>query len=85
MLKRTSQTRLVENLLLAVKMAKNIEISSIDDGDINKIVEKLPSHKKLITKTTNYLTSIIRIIFTQLRKPFTKTLIFHYFNPECYN
>ena len=55
-------------------MAEDVDINSSGSNYKVKIVKKLMS--KNLNKATEYLTSKIRLAFTQLKKVFIKALIF---------
>ena len=65
-------------------MAESDEVGISDDGSNckDKIVEN-PSSKNL-NGVVQYLTSKVRLAFTQLRKLFIKALNLQQFDPECH-
>ena len=66
-------------------MVEDAEIGSVGDGDCeDEMVEKSPLTSKNSNGTTGYLTPKARLAFTQLRKAFTKALIFRHFDPKCH-
>lgn len=56
--------------------------SGIGGGRIDNKIVNLSSTTKKISFRADFFTSKASLAFTQLRKPFTKTLILHYFNLE---
>ena len=50
----------------------------------NKIVKRSPTYTKSTIGAMGYLIPNTKIVFTQLKKTFTKALIFHHFDPECH-
>ena len=79
---KISLTQWAGPLLPSVDVVDNIKFS-IDGGGDN-MVEKLPFYTKTIIRDTGYLTPDTKMVFTQLKKAFTKALIFCHFDPECY-
>ena len=67
-------TQAVENFSLSI--AKDAEVGSIDDDYEEKPFERLSLTSKNLNKAIDYLIPKARLAFTQLRKAFTKTLIF---------
>ena len=65
-------------------IAENNKVGIINDcGNYkDKMVKK--SLFRTSNKVTGCLTPKARLIFTQLKKTFTKALIFQYFDSECY-
>ena len=61
-------------------MVDNIEVSSASGN--NKTVKSLSPYTKSIIGVTNYLNPNAKIIFTQLKKMFTKIPILFHFNSE---
>ena len=67
-----------------MNVAKNNEVGIINSGrDCNDKTVKKSLFKKS-NRAMNYLTFKVRLIFTQLRKIFTKVLILQYFDPKYY-
>ena len=73
---------MAEFLLLSANMVDNIKFNTSSDN--NKTVKKSSFFKKLLTRTTSYLTLNTKIAFTQLKKIFIKVLIFCYFDLKYY-
>ena len=66
-------------------MAEDADVSNIGNGNCeNKTVERSSLTSKNLNQTTGYPTLEVRLLFTQLRKAFTKALIFWHFDPECH-
>ena len=78
---KTSQIQLAKTLPLSVDMTGDFEFGS--GGDNNETVKILPPYTKSIIGAIVYLASNVKMPFTQLKKAFTKALIFCYFNSEC--
>ena len=83
MLKTSSATRSLKNLLLSIDMAE-VDEFGVDGGGDHKdeAVRKSPS--KNLNGVTGYLTPDARRAFTQLKQAFTKVPILRHFNPECH-
>ena len=82
MAKTSSATRSLKNLPLSIDVAEFNEVD-IGGGDCeDETVEK--SLSKNLNRATGYFTPAARSTFTQLRKAFTKALIFQHFDPKCH-
>ena len=81
-------------MLKTIQSAKNLLSSIIEDVEVSsvcgsgdykdKMLKRLPFTFKNLNGATGYLTPKARLAFTNLRKVFTKALIFQYFDPECH-
>ena len=80
---RTSPTQLAKNLSLLVNVAEDDEVVVDVDDCKNETGGRSP-HSKKINGATTYLTPEVRLAFTQLRKAFTKALIFQHFDLKCH-
>ena len=72
-------------MLKTIQLAKNLSLSIIEDAEVgsvgggdckDKTFKKSPLISKNSNGATGYLTPKARLAFTQLRKTFTKALIF---------
>ena len=64
-------------------MAEDAEVSNISGNNCkDETFERLLLTSKKSNRATGYLTPEARLAFTQLRKAFTKALIFQHFNPK---
>ena len=71
---------------LSLSMVEDSEVGSVGDGGdcADETIEKLPLVSKNSNEATGYLTPKLRLMFTQLRRMFTKALILWYFDTKYY-